>query len=523
MVIGIDLGTTFSVAAYVDKNGEPKIIPNLDGTDTTPSVVMFEGDEVTIGQQAKLNLKNDPYNVAQLAKTKIGTKEPVLMRDNGEQYFAEEISARILLAIKSYCEDRLGEKVNACVITVPAYFTDAQKKATLDAAKIAELEVLGLINEPTAAILYYCHDRDSEKNTVMIYDLGGGTFDITIANSHNGKVEVVATYGSRELGGVHFENALMNYVSDKFKKETGKDIFEDDEAVQELRSACEQAKIALSARDKFSIPVKMQGSKIKVEVTRELFETLIKELLHKTELGIQIALRAFSEKGGTPQDIDKILLVGGSTKIPAVSELIKRVLKIEPSKEVNPDLVVALGAAIYANELAKISVNIASNDLDTPSQDVKPLLRDVTSHGLGTSAVNTYGKRINDIVITANEPVPCKRRRVYSVKANQSNILLDINEGDDDDLSYVTKIGDSEIPIKPRLEDYYIGIEMGYDLNALIVCYAFDLFGIDDVAWENDYSIIVPTLGEVKIQRDANLTEEQIEYKKQRLSKENIQ
>ena len=249
-VLGIDLGTTFSAAAYMDpQTGMPKIIPNSEGKTTTPSVVMFDGEDVVVGEQAKSNSMLDPYNVVQFVKRNMGNPNYSFERDNGESYKAEDISAIILKRVVADAEAFLNDKVTGAVITVPAYFSDAQRKATINAGQIAGLNVLAVINEPTAAALSYGMSKAAAGQNIMVYDIGGGTFDVTIIHvAEDGKMNVVATGGDRNLGGFDCDNALINYVTAQFEEQTGVDMTDDDEAMQELREKCESAKISLSQR-----------------------------------------------------------------------------------------------------------------------------------------------------------------------------------------------------------------------------------------------------------------------------------
>lgn len=517
MRIGIDLGTTFSVAAYCDENGVPHVITNRDGKNTTPSVVMFDSDEVIVGQQAKDNAQLEPTNVCQFVKRWMGNKDYVFETEGGDTYSAEDISARILKRICEDCESVLNEKVSDVVITVPAYFSDAQRQSTIDAGRIAGLNVLAVINEPTAAALSYGIDKNDHQR-VMVYDLGGGTFDVTIIEISSGKINVLATHGNRNLGGFDFDNALINYVSEQFKSETNIDIEEDDDAFQALRTNCEKAKIALSTRNNYRLSVSAQNCKpIKVELTRELFEDKIRPIIMETEVSVDIALE---DSGLSPRDIDKVLLVGGSTRIPAVANFIEKKMNMKPSCELNPDEAVAIGAAIYASKFA-VGAPVVSgtgssmNPGSVPSTEscAQPpsLIQDVNSHGLGVVADNEFGIAVNSIIIPRNQPIPSAEAQIFStVVDNQTCVELQITEGDDEDLAYVTVIGNAEIQLRPHPKGSPVRVELGYDSNGIITGRLYDL--VDNVY-----------CGEIVIKREANMSEEELQMKAMRIQGENLQ
>lgn len=515
MKVGIDLGTTFSVAAYCDVNGVPQIITNRDGGTTTPSVVMFDDGEIIVGQQAKANADLEPTNVCQFVKRWMGNKDYVFETEQGEEYSAEEISARILRRICDDCEEVLNEKVTEVVITVPAYFSDAQRQATIDAGRIAGLNVLAVINEPTAAALAYGAGKNQSQR-VMIYDLGGGTFDVTIIQIENGKVNVLATHGNRNLGGFDFDNKLVSYVSEKFKAETNIDIEEDDEAFQALRTNCEKAKIALSSRDRYKMSVSTrQSEKVKIEVTRAEFENMISPIILETEASVDIALE---DSMLSVRDIDKVLLVGGSTRIPAVREFIEKKMNIKPSCELNPDEAVAMGAAIYANSYGDTppAAQPGSGSTSRPSGKTSEsaptsIIQDVNSHGLGVVANNEYGVAANNIIIPRNQPIPALAAQDFAtVVDNQERVELQVTEGDDEDLSYVQVIGTAEIQLRPHPKGSPVRVELGYDSNGIVTGKLYDL--VDNVY-----------CGEIVIKREANMSEEELQEKSMRIKGDDLQ
>lgn len=519
MVIGIDLGTTFSVGAYLDSDGKPHVIYNRDGSNTTPSVVMFDGDEILVGIQAKNNAALDPVNVVQFVKRNMGDHDWTFESDSGETFTAEEISAMILKRIKEDCENEIGEPITQAVITVPAYFSDPQRQATKDAGKLAGLDVMEVINEPTAAALAYGVTKLGTQQRVMVYDLGGGTCDVTIIEINpEGMVKVLATHGNRNLGGYNFDNRMISYIADLFKKETGADIEGDDEAMQMLRSKCEEAKIGLSSSEKFRISLSAMGKKFKTEITRDKFEELIRDLIEETEIDIETALE---DADLQPRDIDKVLLVGGSTRIPAVRRFLEKRMNMKPSAELNADEVVAIGAAIYANDIkdrASVPVPTGSSDNlpvpagSSPDNLPAPIIQDVNSHGLGIAAViDEYGNMGNSIIIPRNNPIPIECSKQFQTRYdNQPGFELQVTEGDDEDLAYVTIVGTAEISLNPHPAGSPIRIKLGYDQSGLITCRVFDVI-------DNCY------IGDVFFRRDANMTEEELRAKMAKMNKISVQ
>lgn len=468
MRIGIDLGTTFSVAAQV-KDGQSEVVPNREGARLTPSVVLVQEDgKVVVGDAAKEQAVIVPEGVVTAVKNYMGKQHSFHLSD-GKDYTPEMISSFILRRLVEDVERFTGQKVDGAVVTIPAYFTDAQRKATEDAAKLAGLNLLGTINEPTAAAIYYASRiKSSDPQNIMVYDLGGGTFDVTIIRTQGMDVRVLSTHGLSGVGGKLFDQAIVDYVCEEFASKHDIDLEDDDylDEYQELVLKAENCKIQLSSKDSAIIPLRVGKVKESITVTREFLENEVMKLYMRTEASIRKAIR---EAGISFESLDKVVLVGGSSKIPLIQHQIEKLLGRKPSMDVNPDEAVALGAAIYAQIQDGRSADTAT-------------VSDVCSHSIGVAVISKELNEVNHILIKRNSRIPCSvEEALYTTMADQASIRLTITEGEFSEMCDVTQLAVESINLPKGLpKGTEVGIVVALDAGQLLHLYVkIPLAGID--------------------------------------------
>lgn len=514
--IGIDLGTTFSCMAYINEIGQPEIIPNSEGDSITPSSVLFDDGSTIVGKEAKAQSLFEPQNFEQFVKRHMGERDYVFTTKSGEKYSPEAVSGIILAKMKADAESFLGDTVDGAVVTVPAYFNEAQRKATIDAGQIAGLNVIAIINEPTAAALAFGISKGSEREqTIMVYDLGGGTFDVTIMRFTSDNITVLGTAGDRKLGGYDFDSKIIEAVIVAASEE-GIDISKDVTARQDLQLKAESAKRSLSAKDKTNIMLNVNGKPFKYTITRDDFLELVEPLLYKTVSSME---NACDEAGLEYEDLDKILLVGGSTRMPIVRDFIREETGIIPSSEVHPDEAVAIGAAYHVIDVLKTQQAKAKRagdktnkvfSADIPETTKQYSFTDVTSHGIGIVITNEYGEQENSVILPKNIQVPAEKTNYYRTTVPyQEKLAIKVTQGEEEDLRYVTIIGTADIEIAPREQLVGIEVTISCDENSIIHVRVFD----QDLRRD---------LGEMHIDRVSNLSDEEVKQNMTRISKLDI-
>ncbi len=464
--VGIDLGTTFSVIAYVNPHGVPEVLPNAEGDRLTPSVILFDKDEVVVGNYARQSVMVYPDQVVEFVKRHMGESD-YFFEYRGERYSPERLSSFILARLKHDAELRLGEPVENAVITVPAYFGDKQRRSTMMAGEMAGLKVLKLVNEPTSAAFAYGLANIDQDRRVLVFDLGGGTFDVTIVDIVGHDLNVVATNGDHQLGGKEWDDALIEWVAHQFKQRYGIDPLDDATAYQDLRQKCVSAKISLSRRPRVNIFFDFMGHVLRAEVTREQFEELTAGLVKRCEM---LTRDVLDDASIAPTQVDTVLLAGGSTRMPMVRRMVEDLFQRSPATDINPDECVGLGAALSAAiEAARLSGEAPPVDLRT---------HDVTSHSLGMVALRD-GRLHNSHIILRNSRIPAERTRDDYVTTHEGQTTMDLwlVQGENPDPLECSVLGHFEFyGIPPRgAGQSRLGVTFRYNVNGIVEVEAMDL------------------------------------------------
>lgn len=437
--VGIDLGTTYSAVAIVNQHGQPEIIPNSEGERLTPSAIFFDGDTIVVGQIAKDAAISSPDQVVTFIKRQMGSPHWHYVHQS-QKLAPPDVSAMVLAKLKKDAEEKLARPVPYAVITVPAYFDDVRRRATINAGEIAGFKVLGLLNEPSAAAIAFGVERANNNETILVYDLGGGTFDVTVMRVEGKEFHILGTDGEHLLGGKDFDDVLIGFAVKAFSQEHGFDPTSDPYTAQEIRKDAEKAKRELTTRSKTVIMLRAQGKTSRVEIDRARFEDLIKA---KVDITLSLVKTTLREAKVQPEEVDRILLIGGSTRVPLVRNALATFFNKEPDSSVNPDEAVAIGAALIA---AQKAAELAPEEVAPVIQEKVGGLQitDVTSHSLGIEAfVPGTNKKINSILIPRNSPIPTQVSKEFvTTMPGQTAIKLVIYQGEFDDPALCNPVGD---------------------------------------------------------------------------------
>ncbi len=471
-IVGIDLGTTHSAIAHVDHHGRAEILPNGESERITPSVVLFDEQEVIVGRVAKTSAVSDPENVVQFIKREIGRSE-FKLEIRGRDYSAEELSALILKKLVGDAANRLGQQIARAVITVPAYFNDVQRKATQDAGMVAGLEVVRVLDEPTAAALAFGMDNPDRHGTYLVYDLGGGTLDIALMRIDPLGFHTLATDGDDRLGGKDWDDRIITHVAQCFEEAHGCNPLESPETYQDLLDKAEAAKIALSHKSQVKISCHHDGHCTQVEIGRELFESLTADLLSRTEVKLKMTVE---DAGLTFDQLDGLLLAGGSTRMPMISAMLKSVTGLDPETAVHPDEAVGLGAAIQGELIAMDERRSRGEDPGPLSSSLGDIgVSTVNAHSLGVVA-RRNGQFENVVLIPRNTALPCTRTGMFTtIYDNQQFIEINVLEGEATDPDSCVRIGRCQIQGLPgRQRGAPVAVTYSYDANGRIEVVARD-------------------------------------------------
>jgi molecular chaperone DnaK len=476
IIVGIDLGTTFSAIAHVNEHGKPEIIPNREGERTTPSVIFFEEDgNPIVGSEARNQAITEPRRTIRFVKREMGNPSYRANID-GKDYFPEDLSAMILKKLKNDAEASLGKEISKAVISVPAYFKDAQREATRQAGQIAGLEVIRIVNEPTAAALAYGLDKVEGRQTILVYDFGGGTFDATVMQINGREFTILATDGDAMLGGKDIDARLVEYFAEEFQREHEVDLRLDPHTHQDLWDKAEVAKKNLSFRTPLMEALSSGEKALRIDIDREQFNELIEDLIKQTE---DCMNRVIQAAGMDWAKIDTVLLVGGSSRIPAVKEMIKRVTGKDAARDMNPDECVALGAAIQAVVTTVETEGVESVPPLEGGTDI--VIHDVASHSLGVKALSSdHNKYVNSIIIPRFTPIPCEMTRTYATSEdNQSRVEIEVLQGEGEDarspeIHLIGKAGLRNLP-PHKAGELVIEVTLRYTADGVIEVVAKEL------------------------------------------------